>query len=73
MNRKHRRDDVGADSRDERARLQMRVQELEHDKRRLEIRCAGLESEIDDLKAERACLRAAAEQRGPSEHKSEKS
>ena len=55
------RDDVGADSASERARLQMRVQELEHQKRLLEIRCAGLESEVDDLKAERACLRAAAE------------
>lgn len=57
------RNDVGADSVSERARLQMRIQELEHQKRLLEIRCAGLESEIDDLKAERACLRAAAERR----------
>jgi len=61
MSRKQRRDDIGADSRDERVRLQMRIRELEHDKRRLEIRCLGLESEIDDLKAERACLRAATE------------
>jgi hypothetical protein len=53
------RDDIGADSRDERVRLQMRIQELEHDKRRLEIRCLGLQSEVDDLKRERACLQAA--------------
>lgn len=60
MSRKQRRDDIGADSRDKRARLQMRVQELEHDKRRLELKCLGLQSEIDDLKREKACLQQAA-------------
>ena len=57
------RNDIGADSASERVRLQMRVQELEHDKRRLEIRCLGLQSEVDDLKREKACLQQAAAQK----------
>jgi hypothetical protein len=59
------RNDVGADSTSERARLQMRIQELEHDKRRLEIRCLGLEAELDDLKREKACLQQAAAEKEP--------
>ena len=61
------RDDVGAQSASELQRLQVRVQQLEHEKRVLELRCAGLQSEIEDLKSERACLQAAAERRGPSD------
>jgi hypothetical protein len=59
---KHRRDDVGADSRDERARLQARVQELEYQKRQLEIKVIGLQGEIDDLKREKVCLQQRAEE-----------
>jgi hypothetical protein len=66
MSREPRREDVGADSSGELARLRARVQELEYQKRQLEIKVIGLQGEIDDLKAERACLRAAAERQGPS-------
>jgi hypothetical protein len=45
------RDDIGESSSAEIARLQARVVELESEKRRLEIRITGLESEIDEAKA----------------------
>jgi hypothetical protein len=45
------RDDIGADSQTEAARLRACVENLLAEKRRLEIRIAGLESEIEELKA----------------------
>jgi Protein of unknown function (DUF3102) len=43
------RDDIGADNRAEAGRLRARVEELQADKRRLEIKIVGLESEIEEL------------------------
>jgi hypothetical protein len=45
------RDDIGADSPGEAERLRVVVEELQADKRRLEIKVRGLESEVEDLKA----------------------
>jgi len=39
------------------------VEELQHQKRRLEIKVIGQQGEIDDLKRERACLQVAAGKR----------
>jgi hypothetical protein len=44
------RDDIGANSRAELARLRAHIEELEHEKRRLEIENIGLRSEIEELK-----------------------
>jgi hypothetical protein len=48
------RDDIGPESSGEIARLQARVEELQAEKRRLEIENVGLHSEIEDAKAARA-------------------
>jgi hypothetical protein len=45
------RDDIGPDSAGEIARLNARVDELQAEKRQLEIKAVGLRSEIDELKA----------------------
>ena len=45
------RDDIGADSVAEAARLRVCIEDLQADKRRLEIKITGLESEVEDLKA----------------------
>jgi hypothetical protein len=45
------RDDIGPDSAGEIARLNDRVDELQAEKRQLEIKAVGLRSEIDELKA----------------------
>jgi hypothetical protein len=45
------RDDIGADSTAEAERLRVYVEKLEADKRRLEIKILGLESEIEEAKA----------------------
>jgi hypothetical protein len=45
------RDDIGPDSRAEAERLRVRVDELQADKRRLEVKIRGLEGEIEDLRA----------------------
>jgi hypothetical protein len=50
--------DVGPQSTGEVERLRARVDELQAEKRQLEIKTAGLESEIEELKAENADLRA---------------
>ena len=48
-------DDIGPNSTGgEAARLHARIQELEHEKRRLEIENVGLRSEIGELKVPRA-------------------
>jgi hypothetical protein len=47
------RDDIGADSRAEAERLRVRVEELQAEKRRLEIKITRLESEIEELRAAR--------------------
>ena len=47
-------DDIGTNSTAEAARLRVRVEELEADKRRLEIKIRGLESEIEELRGKRA-------------------
>jgi hypothetical protein len=52
--RKDMRDDVGESSTAEAARLQARIEELQAEKRRLEIKLKGYESEIEELRAERA-------------------
>jgi hypothetical protein len=44
------RDDIGANSTAEAARLRVRVDELQAEKRRLEIKILGLESEIEELR-----------------------
>ncbi len=44
--------EIGPDSAGERARLQARVDELTAEKRMLEIKCAGLESEVEELRAQ---------------------
>jgi len=46
-------DDIGTDSMSEAERLRVRNEELENEKRRLEIENTGLRSEIKELKAER--------------------
>jgi len=43
------RDDIGPDSAGERARLNARIDELQAEKRQLEIKAVGLRSEIDEL------------------------
>jgi hypothetical protein len=48
------RDDVGADSQAEAERLRVRVEELQVDKRRLELKVAGLERELEDLRGKLA-------------------
>jgi hypothetical protein len=48
------RDDIGASSAAELARLNARIEELQNEKRRLEIQADGLRSEINQLKAERS-------------------
>jgi hypothetical protein len=48
--------DVGEHRKGENARLHARIDELENQKRRLELENVGLKSEIDELKAER-CTR----------------
>ena len=45
------RDDIGPDSAGEIARLNARIDELQAEKRQLEIKVVGLRSEIDELKA----------------------
>jgi hypothetical protein len=52
------REDVGATSTGEIARKDTVIEEFRAEKRRLEIRIAGLEGEIADLKVENAALRA---------------
>jgi hypothetical protein len=52
------RDDIGATSAGEVERLEARIRELEHQKRCLELKIVGLESENDELKTENAALRA---------------
>jgi chromosome segregation ATPase len=47
-------DGIGADGRAEAERLRVRVEELQADKRRLEIKIAGLESEVEELRAKLA-------------------
>jgi hypothetical protein len=47
------RDDIGSDSWAEAEGLRARVEELQADKRRLEIKIVGLESEVEEAKAER--------------------
>jgi len=42
--------DIGADSRAEAERLRVRVEELQAEKRRLEIKITGLESQIEELR-----------------------
>jgi hypothetical protein len=44
------RDDIGADSPAEAARLRVRVDELQAEKHRLEIKILGLESEVEELR-----------------------
>lgn len=56
------RDSIGVDSVGELARLRARVQELEYQKRQLEIKVIGLQGEIDDLKREKVCLQQRAEE-----------
>jgi hypothetical protein len=48
--------DVGENSAGENARLQTRIDDLSAEKRRLEIKCTGLESEVEELKATPAKL-----------------
>jgi hypothetical protein len=50
----HDRDDIGASSAAELARLNVCIEELQREKHRLEIEAVGLRSEIDELKAERS-------------------
>jgi ParB-like chromosome segregation protein Spo0J len=50
--------DVGPQSTSEVERLRAHVDELQAEKRQLEIKIAGLESEVEELKAENAELRA---------------
>jgi ParB-like chromosome segregation protein Spo0J len=58
--------DIGESSASECARLRAHVDELVGEKRRLEIKCAGLESEVEELKARNAELEAeVAKHRGP--------
>jgi hypothetical protein len=52
------RDDIGSASSSEVARKDAEIETLRCAKRRLEITVAGLESEIEELKAENAALRA---------------
>jgi hypothetical protein len=47
-------DDIGPDSANEAARLRVYVEKLEADKRRLEIRVAGLEREVEELRGKLA-------------------
>jgi DUF3102 family protein len=51
------RQDIGPASTGEVERLRARVDELQAEKRQLEIRVSGLESEVEELKAENAELR----------------
>jgi len=51
------RDDIGPASAGEVARKDIEIEELRSAKRRLEIKVAGLESEIEELKHENAALR----------------
>jgi hypothetical protein len=52
------RDDIGATSAGEVERLEARIRELENQKRCLELKMTGLQSENDELKTENAELRA---------------
>jgi hypothetical protein len=52
------RDDIGATSAGEVERLEARIRELENQKRCLELKMTGLQSENDELKTENAALRA---------------
>ena len=61
------RDDIASDSSGENERLRVRVEELEHEKRRLEIEADGLRSELEKTKAEIEQARAA-QTLDPSEH-----
>ena len=45
------REDIGSDSAGEIARKDVRIDELQTEKRQLEIKAVGLRSEIDELKA----------------------
>jgi hypothetical protein len=58
--------DIGPASIGEVERLRARVDELQAEKRQLEIKIAGLESEIEELKAKNAELRAKLEAAGAS-------
>ena len=51
------RDDIGPTSASELARKDAELEELRNAKRRLEIKVAGLESEVEELKHENAALR----------------
>jgi hypothetical protein len=52
------RDNIGADSRAEAERLRVRVEELQADKHRLELKVTGLEREIEELRGKFAATGA---------------
>jgi hypothetical protein len=62
------RDDIGADSASEAGRLRVCVEELQTEKRRLEIKSTRLESEIEDLKAALRARQGAPIDESPEEY-----
>jgi ParB-like chromosome segregation protein Spo0J len=63
------RHDIGPASTGEVERLRARVDELQAEKRQLEIKITGLKSEVEELKAENAELRAKLEAAGASQQR----